>query len=104
MILPKGPLIVIHAAVATVIILLLGLQVVLRDREVERNRQEARSRSEDTARLRQEIARLENLSEGLHHKDPYVIELVTRDLLHYSRPGEIAAPPVVDKAAASTTK
>ncbi len=37
--------------------------------------------------------RLQGMLEGLRKHDPYVIEMIARDRLDYTRPGELTPPP-----------
>ncbi len=104
--LARGPLFVVHAVFATLVVI--GLSIYLQEREVEvsRVKQVASQEHQDTARLRSEIEQQKALLAGLRQKDPYVVELVARDRLNYSGPGEIAPPPLpaIDKPKATGTK
>ena len=104
MIIPRGPLFVLHASFGTLIVLALFFQLRTREHEVDQLRQMTAHENSETKRLQQEIAELENLRDGLVKKDPYVVELLVRDKLQYSRPGEIAPPPAIDKPGRTGSK
>ena len=44
-------------------------------------------------RMAAERDRLQSLLNGLRRHDPYVVEMIARDRLDYSRPGELTPPP-----------
>ncbi len=97
MILTRGPLLVLHAAIGTLIVLTLLFQLRERDRHLTQFREETAREVAETKRLQQEIAELECRRDGMARRDPYVVELMVREKLHYTRPGEIVPPPSVDK-------
>jgi cell division protein FtsB len=92
----RGPLFVIHAAFGTLLVLALLFQLRAREHDVARFRQETTREVQETRRMQQEIAELEHQRDGLVKKDPYMLELMVRDKLRYSRPGENFPPPTVD--------
>jgi len=104
--LARGPLVVVHAVFATVVVISLFIYLQEREIEVSRVKQVAQQEHLETARLEADIHQQEALLDGLRHKDPYVVELVARDRLNYSGPGEIAPPPLpaIDKPRATGTK
>jgi cell division protein FtsB len=95
--LTRGPLLVVHAAVGTLLVLTLLFQLRDRERQLVQFREETNREVSETRRLQREIAELESRRDGMARKDPYVVELMVREKLQYTRPGEIAPPPSVDK-------
>jgi cell division protein FtsB len=104
--LARGPLFVVHAVFATVVVISLFIYLQEREAEVARVKQVAHQERQETQRLEADIRQQEALLDGLRHKDPYVVELVARDRLRYAIPGEIAPPPLpaIDKPRATGTK
>lgn len=104
--LARGPLFVVHAVFATVVVISLFMYLQERESEVARVKQIAQQERQETIRLEADIHQQEALLDGLRRKDPYVVELVARDRLKYSIPGEIAPPPLpaIDKPRATGTK
>lgn len=95
--LSRGPLLVIHVAFGTLLVLTLLFQLRHRERKVAEVRLDTAQEVAETRRQQQEIAELESRRDGLERKDPYVVELLVREKLQYSRPGENSPPPSVDK-------
>ena len=104
--LARGPLVVVHAVFATVVVITFSIYLRDRETEVAHVKQIAQQERQDTARLQNDIVQQEALLDGLRRKDPYVIELIARDRLHYTGAGEIAPPPLpaIDKARVTDTK
>jgi cell division protein FtsB len=104
--LARGPLVVVHAVFATVVVIALMIHLQSREAEVAQIKRVAEQERQETERLKAEIAQQEALLDGLRRKDPYVVELVARDRLKYAGPGEIAPPPLpaIDKPRATGTK
>lgn len=98
MILTRGPLLVLHAVGGTLLVLTLLFQLRDRERHLTQFREETTREVSETRRLQQEIAELESRRDGMAKKDPYVVELMVREKLQYTRPGEIVPPPSVDKS------
>lgn len=99
MILDRGPLLVAHSVAGTLLVIVLLFQLHEREQRLVQLHRDTDRDLAETARMNGEIAELENLRDGLAKKDPYVVELITRQKLGYSRPGEFAVPPAVDKPA-----
>ncbi len=104
--LARGPLVVVHAVFATVVVISFSVHLGERETEVAHVKQIAQQERQDTVRLQHDIAQQEALLDGLRRKDPYVVELITRERLKYTGPGEIAPPPLpaIDKPRATGTK
>lgn len=104
--LARGPLVVVHAVFATVVVISLSIHLRERENEVAQIKQIAHQERQDTIKLQHDIAQQEALIDGLRRKDPYVVELIARERLKYTGPGEIAPPPLpaIDKARATDTK
>lgn len=103
--LARGPLFVLHGVFATVVVLGLWMHLAQREIEVERMRVTAQAEHQETTNLEADIAQQEAMIDGLRAKDPYVVEMIARDKLHYVGPGEISPPPlpIVDKNRADRT-
>lgn len=104
--LARGPLVVVHAVFATVVVISFSMHLREREGEVAQVKQTAHQERQETVRLEQDIAQQEALLDGLRRKDPYVVELIARERLKYATPGEIAPPPLpaIDKPRATDTK
>jgi len=104
--LTRGPLVVVHAVFATVVVISFSIYLRERENDVAHVKQIALQERQDTARLQHDITQQEALLDGLRRKDPYVVELIARDRLKYIGTGEIAPPPLpaIDKARATDTK
>lgn len=104
--LARGPLVVVHAVFATVVVISFSIYLREREAEVSHIKQIAQQEHHDTQRLQHDIAQQEALLDGLRRKDPYVVELIARDRLKYTGTGEIAPPPLpaIDKPRATDTK
>jgi len=101
---PRGPLFIVHVAFGTLVVLALYFQLRTREHEVDQLRQMTARECAETKRLQQEILEQENLRDGLVKRDPYVVELLVRDRLQYTRPGEVTPPPVIDKSGRPVSK
>ena len=82
----------IHLLLAIAILVLLVRQLGVRAQEVSDIRGLAKQEHSDTERMQREVDLHQELLTGVRAKDPYVIELLARDRLGYSRPGEFAPP------------
>jgi hypothetical protein len=104
--LSRGPLLVLHVVVATVAVLGLLAHLAEREREVNRIKEVARQEHLDTVNMQREIAQQQALLDGIGRRDPYVVELIARDRLQYSGPGEFSPPPLpaIDKIRVSGSK
>jgi cell division protein FtsB len=104
--LARGPLVVVHAVFATVVVISFSIYLRERETDVAQIKQIAQQERQDTTRLQHDISQQEALLEGLRRKDPYVVELIARDRLNYTGVGEIAPPPLpaIDKPRATDTK
>ncbi len=100
--LARGPLLALHTIFATLVVIALLLHLGEREREVAKVRAIAIQEHAETVRSEQDIAQQKALLDGLANKDPYVVELLVRDKLQFTGPGEITPPPLpaVDKAPA----
>jgi len=90
----RGPLLALHTIFASVVVVSLLAHLSERDHEVAQIRAQALQERNETERLNQEIQQHKALLEGLSRKDPYVVEMLVRDKLQFSRPGEISPPPL----------
>ena len=104
--LARGPLVVVHAVFATLVVISFSIYLRERESEVAHIKQIALQERQDTQRLQHDITQQEALLDGLRRKDPYVVELIARDRLKYTGDGEIAPPPLpaIDKPRATDTK
>jgi cell division protein FtsB len=104
--LARGPLFVVHAVFATVVVISLLIHLQERQGEVSHVQQVASQEHQETLRMQADIAQQEALLDGLRKKDPYVVELIARDKLNYAGAGEIAPPPLpaIDKPRVVGTK
>lgn len=104
--LARGPLVVVHAVLGTVLVITLFIYLQEREVDVARVKQVAQQERQETQRLQHDIDQQKALISGLRQKDPYVVELIARDRLKYAGPGEIAPPPLpaIDKPRATGTK
>ena len=104
--LARGPLFVVHGVFATVVVMALWMHLDEREREIERLRAVAEHEHAETRKLENELTQQKAVIDGLRAKDPYVVEMVARDKLHFSGPGEISPPPLptIDKPGATGTK
>ena len=104
--LARGPLVVVHAVFATVVVISFSMHLRERESEVAEIKQVAQQERQETVRLQHDITQQEALLDGLRRKDPYVVELIARERLKYAGPGEIAPPPLpaIDKPRATGTK
>ena len=100
--LARGPLLALHTIFATLVVIALLLHLGEREREVAKVRAIATQEHAETVRSEQDITQQKALLDGLANKDPYVVELLVRDKLQFTGPGEITPPPLpaVDKAPA----
>jgi cell division protein FtsB len=89
----RGPLVVLHAIFATVIVIALLAHLAERDHDAARIKAITQQERDETTRLTQDIDQQKALLAGLASKDPYVVELLARERLQYSRAGEISPPP-----------
>jgi hypothetical protein len=64
-----------------------------RERDVARVKAITQQEHDDTLRMTQDIDQQKALLAGLSSKDPYVVELLARERMQYSRAGEISPPP-----------
>lgn len=95
--LTRGPLLVLHAAIGTLLVMTLLFQLRDREHRLVQFREDTTREVAEARRLQQEITELESRRDGMARKDPYVVELMVREKLQYTRPGEIVPPPSVDK-------
>lgn len=104
--LSRGPLFVLHAVFATVLIIALVAHLHEREQEVGRIKAIAEQEREETKRLVQDIDQQQALLDGLNKKDPYVVELIARDKLQFAGVKEISPPPLptIDKPRISGSK
>jgi cell division protein FtsB len=106
--LARGPLFLIHGIFATLVVLGISMHLQQRELDVQKIRSLAHTERTETARLQHDIAQQEAIIDGLRQKDPYVVEMVTRDKLRYTGNGEITPPPrpgpVIDNPRATGTK
>ena len=85
-------LVIVHVLVALVVLAFTFRSMGARTQEVASVRQLAETEHQQTARIQAETQRHQQLLAGLRNRDPYVVELLARDRLHFSRPGELTPP------------
>jgi len=86
-------LVLAHVAVAVVVIGLLYRQYDEREGELRTIRRQAAESRSETERMQRENVVNQRLRSGLERSDPFVVELLAREKLRLTRPGEIALPP-----------
>ena len=86
--------IALHLLVALAILVFLVRQLGVRAQEVSDIRGLAAREHIDTLRMQHEMQLHQDLLTAMRAKDPYVVELLARDRLSYSRPNEYTPPPV----------
>jgi cell division protein FtsB len=102
----RGPLVVVHAVFATVVVISLSIALQEREKEVAQVKRLAHNERVETQQLQADITQQEALIDGLRQKDPYVVELVARDHLNYAGKDEFVPPPLpaIDKPGLTDTK
>ncbi len=90
----RSALIAVHVLIAIAVLAALCRHLGERAQEVNEVRQVARKEHNDTEHLRDEITRLGDLRAGVERADPYVIELLAREKLHFTRQDEKTPPPL----------
>lgn len=91
-------LIAVHVLAGLLVIAVLCRKLGDRAQEVHQVRQAAEQERAVTVALQSEMARLDQLRQGVERQDPYVIELLARERLGWGRPGEHTPPPAVTPA------
>ncbi len=86
-------LIAAHIVFGLAVVAVLVHNLGERAREVNDVRAIAHAETAAKTRIDNENAQLTELLKGRERNDPYVIELLARDRLNYTRPGEIPLPP-----------
>lgn len=86
--------IVLHLVVALAILVFLARQLGVRAQEVSDIRGLATREHLDTVRMQRDMQLHQDLLTAMRAKDPYVVELLARDRLSYSRPNEYTPPPI----------
>ena len=95
-------LIAVHVLAGLIVIAILCRHLGERAQEVNRVRVAAAQERAATVALESEMARVDQLRQGVERQDPYVIELLAREQLGWGRPGEHQPPPAQPVAAATT--
>lgn len=93
----RALLIAIHLLAALAVLVLLVRQLGVRAQEVSDIRGLATREHAETVRMTDEMRLHQELLTGMRTKDPYVVELLSRQRLGYARPGEFAPPPLAAK-------
>jgi cell division protein FtsB len=95
----RGPLFAIHAIFATVLVIALLIHLDERSRDIAHLKAVTTQERDETQHVCQDVDRQRALLQGLNTKDAYVIELLARERLQYSQPGEMSPPPAptIDK-------
>jgi hypothetical protein len=83
----------LHLAIAVALVALVHLAVQHRRTAVAERSREAALEQAETARTRDAMERDRALRDGLRANDPFAVELIARDRLGWSRPGEQRPPP-----------
>ncbi len=85
-------LVIVHVLVALAVLSFTFRSLGARTQDVAGVRQLAETEHVQTARIQAETQRHQQLLAGLRNRDPYVVELLARDRLSFSRPGELTPP------------
>jgi cell division protein FtsB len=104
MTLRRMALYVVHAVFAIIVVSMLYGQHDERAQSVARIKATADQERAETERMRRDNEVLHGLLKGLRASDPYVVEMLARDKLRCTRPGEIAPPPSIDKPSDAAPK
>ena len=86
--------IALHLLLALAVLGFLVRQLGVRAQEVSDIRGLAAREHLDTVRMQREMQLHQDLLTAMRGKDPYVVEMLARDRLNYSRPNEYTPPPV----------
>ena len=86
--------IALHLLVGLAILVFLVRQLGVRAQEVSDIRGLATREHLDTVRMQRDMQLHQDLLSAMRAKDPYVVELLARDRLSYSRPNEYTPPPI----------
>ncbi len=86
--------IALHLLLAIAVLVFLVRQLGVRAQEVSDIRGLAVREHLDTLRMQHEMKLHQDLLTAMRVKDPYVVELLARDRLNYSRPNEFTPPPI----------
>jgi cell division protein FtsB len=89
----RTALVLAHVVFALLVIGLLYRQYDERERDVTEKRRIAAEEHRETERLQSENQIQQGLLRGLRANDPYVVELLAREKLRYTRSGELMPPP-----------
>jgi cell division protein FtsB len=89
----RNTLIVLHILLALAVVVALTRQLGVRAGAVSEVRAQAQADHQETASMKSEAELQRNLLAGLRGRDPYVVELLARERLGYTRPGELSPPP-----------
>ena len=94
----RTTLVLLHLAIALVVLVVLGRQYVAAAGAAKEARVFAADDRQETLRVEADIERMKAVRDGLKRSDPFVVELVARDRLRFTGPGEFTPPrmPVVD--------
>jgi hypothetical protein len=86
--------IALHLLLALAVLVFLVRQLGMRAQEVSDIRGLAAREHLDTLRMQREMQLHQDLLTAVRTKNPYVIELLARDRLNYTRPNEFTPPPI----------
>lgn len=81
-----------HAAVGLLVVGLMYRQLTQRAGEVARVRSETEAGRRETERMQREHDGLARMRRGLEQGDPYAVEMLARERLRFTRPGELTPP------------
>jgi hypothetical protein len=84
---------IVHAAIGAGIVAAVWRHHTAREAEVARLRDLAEQERQQTISMERSLARDEALRAGLRVHDPFVVELLVRERLGWTRPGDVALPP-----------
>lgn len=90
----RAAFIAFHLLLALAVLFMLVRQLGVRAQEVSDIRGLATQEHADTQRMEHEMQLHQDLLTAVRAKDPYVIELLARERLNYSRPNEFIPPPL----------
>ncbi len=89
----RGLAILLHVAIAIAAVGLLYRQYQQRQADVATVKKDADREHADTQRLEKDVQVQQHILGGIREGDPFVVEMLARDRLDLTRPGELTPPP-----------
>lgn len=90
--------VVLHLALAVVAVTLLHNQYRQRQIDVAQVQLAAEHERAETERIENDVAVQQQILGGIREGDPFVVEMLARDRLELTRPGELTPPPAAQTA------